>query len=75
MKNRILENSSEQESEKPSKIEFLIDEKPLITFCEKGIFIHQENFPDLTLNDFARQFINLMQESYNIRFIPLNEND
>lgn len=69
---KILEIKKNQ----PSCITFSVDRKEwFMKMNDKGIFFNHEEYPDLKSDDFAKEFIDLMESKFKIKFYEIEENN
>jgi len=47
---------------------FCVDNKLIITFSDKGIKFHLENFPNYTPDNFAMEFIKILETGFTVKF-------
>ncbi len=52
-----------------SKITFAIENKWFMELGVNGIRFNREEYPDCEVNDFAKDFMELMEKSYKIKFL------
>jgi hypothetical protein len=52
----------------PPEINFFIEKKELLRMTPKGIELNRENFPDFKPDDFAREFLFILEENINVSF-------
>lgn len=75
MQMKEIENEDDEEK-KPGNISFSLQDKLFIEFDEiKGIVLHRENFPEFKPDNFVQEFINIMEEHFNIRFEKKSNSD
>lgn len=64
------------EKKKETKISFFSGERCLLTLSEdEGIHFHRENFPDLKADQFASEFIKILENHFNISFHDKSNED
>jgi len=52
----------------PPSLCFMINDKLILTIEENGISFNKEAFPNWTPDEFANEFISILEKSYDIRF-------
>jgi hypothetical protein len=62
----VKENSEDKEEH---KITFSIREKTLLELTEEGIKLNRDNFPHYDASDFVWDFINLIENHFDVKFI------
>jgi len=62
LENKLSENTNYR------SIIFAIEDMRLISINEKGIRFHVENWPDYTQDDFAKEFIYILENSLEVSF-------
>ncbi len=53
---------------KPNIIKFDLKQKTFLTVSEEGIKFHTHNFPNWKLDVFAKEFVNILENSFSVRF-------
>jgi hypothetical protein len=59
--------------EGPSEINIGRDNKWIIKLTSEGIFFNHEEFPNLTADDFVKEFIQILETNFRIRFEPKDD--
>ena len=50
------------------EIVFYSNDMPLLTFGDKKIHLHIENFPEFEMDDFTREFFYIIEKNWGVKF-------